>query len=139
MHFLNGACMLMCGKKKFKVSLFAWRLFHNRLPTKNDLVRRHILHIDDNLCVGGCGSLEIADHLHFSCDPFGSVWSAVLQWLHLSFVAPAGSKYHFLQFGQMVGLPRSSYMFFRIIWMTCAWIIWKERNNHIFHQRVAAP
>lgn len=42
----------------------------------------------DNMCVGGCGSSKTANHLLFSCDTFGGVWFAVLQWLHLSFVAP---------------------------------------------------
>jgi len=36
-----------------KVSLFAWRLLHNRLPTHDNLVRRRVLHHDANQCVGG--------------------------------------------------------------------------------------
>jgi len=67
------------------------------------------------------------------------VWFAVLQWLRLSFVAPVGSRNHFLQFGKMPGLPRSSHTFFRIIWLASVWIIWKEMNNRVFHQKVAAP
>lgn len=99
-----------------KVSLFAWRLFRNRLPTKDNLLRRHILPSDDNLCVDGCGSVETTDHLIFLCDTSERVWSAVLQWLHLSFVAPIRSKFHFLQFGHTAGLPHSSFIFFQIIW-----------------------
>ena len=67
-----------------KVSIFSWRLLRNRLPTKDNLVQRQILHNDDNVCVGGCGFVETADHLLFSCDIFGSVWFLVLQWLGLS-------------------------------------------------------
>jgi len=100
-----------------KVSLFAWRLFCNMLPTKYNLVRRHILHTGDNICVGGCGTQETADHLLFGCVPFSNVWYAVLKWLHLSFVTPFRSRNHFHQFGQMAGLPRSSHTFFQIIWM----------------------
>ena len=121
----------------FIVSLFAWRLFCNRLPTKNNLVRCNIIYTGDNNCVGRCRLLETADHLLFSCEPFSNVWSVVLQWLHLSFIAPSGSRNHFYQFGHMVGLLRSSHTFFRIIWLACVWIIWKERNNRVFHQKVA--
>ncbi|AES59191.2 hypothetical protein MTR_1g015510 [Medicago truncatula] len=38
-----------------KVSLFAWRLLHNMLPTRDDLVRQRVLQDDDIVCVGGCG------------------------------------------------------------------------------------
>lgn len=64
-----------------------------------------------------------SDHLLFRCDPFSNVWSAVLQWLHLSFIAPSWSRNHFYQFGHMTGLLRSSHTFFRVIWLACVWII----------------
>jgi len=60
-----------------KVSLFAWRLLRNRLLTKDNLVRRRVLGIDDNVCIGGCGSQETASHLFFDCDTFSSVWFLV--------------------------------------------------------------
>jgi hypothetical protein len=119
-----------------KISLFVWRLLRNRLPTKDNLVRRHILIAEDSFCVGGCGSLETADHLLFRCDPFSSVWFAVLQWLGISFVALGGCRDHFTQFGHLAGLPRSSYSFLQLIWMACVWVIWKERNNRVFHQKI---
>jgi len=112
-----------------EIYLFVWRLFRNRLPTKDNLVRWYILIAEDNFCVGGCGSLEIADHLLFRCDPFSIVWFAVLQWLGISSVPPEGYRDHFTQFSHMAGLPRSSYSFLQLIWMACVWVIWKERNN----------
>jgi hypothetical protein len=42
-----------------KVSIFAWRLFRNRLPTKGNLFRRGIIHHDDQMCVGGCEVQEL--------------------------------------------------------------------------------
>ncbi|AES82220.1 transmembrane protein, putative [Medicago truncatula] len=113
--------------------------FLTKLPTKDGLLRRQILHIDDTLCVGGCGSAETANHPLFSCDTFGSVWLAVLQWLRLSFVAPARCRNHFIQLVQLVGFPRSSYTFLQIIWMACVWIVWMERTNHVFHQLATTP
>jgi len=120
-----------------KVSLFAWRLLRNRLPTKDNLVRRQILHIDDNVCMIGCGTMETADHFLFTCDTFGRVWFLVMQWLHLYFVPPRGNRNHLFQFGNLAGLPYCSHSFIQIIWLTYVWVIRKERNNHVFHQHVA--
>lgn len=117
-----------------KVSLFAWRLFRNRLPTKDNLLLRHVLHSDNIACVGGCGSSETAEHLFIGCAFFGRVWTLVLQWLGLSFVAPVGCRDHYLQFGHMAGLPLYSHSFSQIVWLACVWTIWKERNNRIFNQ-----
>jgi hypothetical protein len=36
-----------------KVSVFVWRLLHNRLPTKDNLLRRRVLLHDDTICTGG--------------------------------------------------------------------------------------
>jgi len=46
-----------------KVSLFAWRLFRNRLPTRDNLARRNILHNNDSACVADCGNVETVQHL----------------------------------------------------------------------------
>jgi len=54
-----------------KVLLFAWKLFQNRLPTKDNLLRRQVLHSNNIACVGGCGSPETAEHLLLGCDFFG--------------------------------------------------------------------
>lgn len=79
-----------------KVSLFVWKPLRNRLPTKNNLLRRKVLHTDDMACVGGCGLPETVEHLLLGCEIFSSVWVAVLQWLHLSFVAHVGCRDHYL-------------------------------------------
>lgn len=62
-----------------KVSVFTWRLFRNRLPTKDNLARQRVIHQDDILCVGGCGSFETVAHLLFGCLTFSSVWPLVYQ------------------------------------------------------------
>jgi len=118
-----------------KVSLFVWRLFRNRLPTKHNLLRRQVLHSDNITCVGGCGSLENVEHLFLGCDFFGRVWTHVLLWLGLSYVSLVGCSDNYLQFGHMAGLPRLSHSFLQLIWLACVWTIWKERNNQIFNQK----
>jgi len=56
-----------------KVGLFAWRQFRDRLPTKDNLVRRGVIHNDSRLCVAGYGSDENSSHLFLHFHLFGSV------------------------------------------------------------------
>jgi hypothetical protein len=47
-----------------KVSVLAWRLLRNRLPTKDNLVRRHIVTHDSRFCVTGfCTHVELDKNL----------------------------------------------------------------------------
>ncbi|GAU45418.1 hypothetical protein TSUD_243290 [Trifolium subterraneum] len=57
-----------------KVSIFAWRLLSDRLPTKTNLVARGILSPAAHLCVTGCGEVESAHHLFISCIHMFNKW-----------------------------------------------------------------
>jgi len=46
-----------------KVSIFAWRLFLSRIPTRDKLVQRHVILASDQNCVANCGLNEYRDHL----------------------------------------------------------------------------
>jgi len=54
-----------------KVVLFAWRLFRDRLPTKDNLIHRGVIDQDSRLCVAGCGSVEPSHHLFLHCNILG--------------------------------------------------------------------
>jgi len=45
-----------------KVSIFAWRLFLNWVPTRDNLVHRRVLLASDQSCVANCGYNEDDDH-----------------------------------------------------------------------------
>ena len=62
-----------------KVVLFVWRLLHDRLPTKDNLHRRHVIDSDTQICVSGCGLIETSTHLFLHCNLFGSVWNHIFQ------------------------------------------------------------
>lgn len=50
-----------------KVNIFVWRFFFlNRILTKNNFVRRHILAYNDAQCLSDCGYLEDRDRFIFS-------------------------------------------------------------------------
>ncbi|GAU44688.1 hypothetical protein TSUD_183460 [Trifolium subterraneum] len=61
-----------------KVSILAWRLLRNRLPTKSNLITRGILPTAAHFCVSGRGEAESAHHLFLSCSTFGSLWPMVV-------------------------------------------------------------
>jgi len=56
-----------------KVVVFAWRLFRDRLPTKDNLLRRGVINFDSRLCVAGCDTVETSYHLFLHCNIFGTV------------------------------------------------------------------
>ena len=60
-----------------KVVLFAWRLFRDKLPTKDNLLHRGVIDNDSRMCVGGCGLEESSHHLFLHCNVFGSVWHLI--------------------------------------------------------------
>jgi len=60
-----------------KVVVFAWRLFRDRLPTKDNLLRRGVINHDSRTCVAGCDFVESSSHLFLHCNIFGSVWHLI--------------------------------------------------------------
>jgi hypothetical protein len=122
-----------------KVSLFVWRLLRNRLPTKDNLARRSVIPSAQTACVLGCGHPETANHLFLDCVFFGSIWYEVWDWLGISFVSPGVIRHHLHQFINMVGLPRVTHLFMKIIWFAFVWVLWKERNNQVFQQVATSP
>jgi hypothetical protein len=82
-----------------KVVLFAWRLFRDRLPTKDNLHCRGVI-IDhaSTVCVAGCGSSKSSNHLFLHCNIFGSIWHLIYRWVGISTVVPNYVLDHFNQF-----------------------------------------
>ena len=69
-----------------KVSMFVWRLQLNCSLTKDNFIKRRVIHNNDCLCIGGCNIAKDRDHLFVRCDVFGRLWSLVANWLSFEFV-----------------------------------------------------
>jgi len=121
-----------------KISLFAWRLLRDRLPTTDNLIKRHILHLNAQLCVGGGGTIEDAKHLFLFCDFFGKLWYGISHWLGYNIVFPENVTGHLYQFGTFSGFSNSKHSTLNLIWLSCVWVIWLEMNARIFHQKEAS-
>ncbi|XP_058746378.1 uncharacterized protein LOC131619282 [Vicia villosa] len=69
----------------FKIKAFAWRLFVNRLPTKDLLLYRGINFTPSNLNCFSCNThVEDKDHLFFKCDVIKVVWKEIGAWVDYS-------------------------------------------------------
>ncbi|GAU40791.1 hypothetical protein TSUD_348880 [Trifolium subterraneum] len=115
-----------------KVSIFAWRLLRDRLPTKTNLVSRDILSPEAHHCVSGCGIVESTQHLFLSCSTFGSLWSLVSSWIDSTLVDSQTLPDHFMQFTSSAGVSRARRSFMQLIWLACVWVVWHERNQRLF-------
>ncbi|GAU19449.1 hypothetical protein TSUD_76930 [Trifolium subterraneum] len=94
---------------------FRMRLLRDRLPTKANLVTRGIISPEAYYCVTGCGYIETAQHLFFTCGTFGSLWSAVRSWLGFFSVDPQNPSDHFLQFIHLAGGRRAQRSFLQLL------------------------
>ncbi|CAJ2644534.1 unnamed protein product [Trifolium pratense] len=115
-----------------KVSICAWRLLRDRLPTKANLVTRGILSTEAHLCTSGCGEVESAQHLFLSCSFFGPLWSLVSSWIGSSVVTAQTLSDHFVRFTDSAGGSRARRSFMQLIWLACVWVVWTERNHRLF-------
>ncbi|XP_058750269.1 uncharacterized protein LOC131623286 [Vicia villosa] len=84
-----------------KIKVFGWRFFLNRLPTKDQLAKRNVLHrIEDKLCVLCSVENEDLFHLCFLCSFARSVWINIGTWLDISLTEPLEGYLHFSYFLQ---------------------------------------
>ena len=99
-----------------KVVVFAWRLFRDRLPTKDNLLRRGVINHDSRMCVAGCDSIELSSHLFLHCNIFGSVWHFIYSWIGVSVTNPFYVPDHFHQFGFCGGIGKRRRSILQVIW-----------------------
>nr|ABD28363.1 hypothetical protein MtrDRAFT_AC148289g7v2 [Medicago truncatula] len=95
-----------------KVSVFAWRMFRDRLPTKDNLSRRKY---HSGRCPG--------------------VWYLVHHWLSVPLVNPLSISNHYLQFRISSGFAIFRCSFMHLLWFASIWVIWKEMNARIFRAK----
>jgi hypothetical protein len=111
-----------------KVSIFAWRLLRNRLPTKANLVTQGIISPDLHYCVtiAVVWSRLNTYFLHAALLILSGLWFSiglVFQWRILT-----ASQTTFFQFIYSAGSLRLRRSFMQLVWFACVWIVWNERN-----------
>jgi len=76
--------------------------------------------------VGGCCTNEDVNHLFMRFNFFGPIFVTM---------NPTHISDHFLQFGQLRGLTKNHRSAIHLLWLSCIWVIWNEKNGQIFKQK----
>lgn len=116
-----------CNLLPSKVSIFAWRLLQNKLPTKESLANKGVFGPNGAVtCVFCSKDVENHSHLFFTCGFVYKVWMAVNLWSGA--VGPMHNRLIvvltiFLYFaGTLKGRKRRRSR--HVIWMATAWVLW---------------
>ncbi|XP_058759055.1 uncharacterized protein LOC131632268 [Vicia villosa] len=120
------------GVIPLKVSVLAWRVWQNRIPTRDNLVKRGILVDSQNSCPFGCDEEESVSHIFFECPLAWNAWSEVLRWLGFLYVSHNSALQNFDHFAGISSGGKVLKDRLSVIWFTCLWTIWKRRNEEIF-------
>ncbi|KAF1868903.1 hypothetical protein Lal_00048182 [Lupinus albus] len=128
------------SKASLNVTCFAWRLFQDRIPTKDALSRRGVTTIgtDDILCSFCREHSESSHHLFSSCSFTFSVWQLVYNWLGISVVLHHNTSTHFLNHMGLVK-DKKCYKVWSVVWLATVWAIWLSRNDLIFNSNLNTP
>ncbi|MCH83704.1 glutamate-gated kainate-type ion channel receptor subunit GluR5 [Trifolium medium] len=116
-----------------RLSILAWRLFKNRLPTKENLRRRGIKINSSIFCVGGCGEMESEEHLFFNCPILSMAWREIVKWLGIPVAFVNGGYEHYLMFKGLISSITKIKERLGILWLSIVDAIWKARNAMIFN------
>jgi hypothetical protein len=121
-----------------KIIAFSWQLLHNRIPTRDNLVRCGVIRGDNSReCVLCFGSLESLTHLFLHCDFAFSIWVKIFTWLGVIVVMPATLSSLFELLSGLATTKKARKVNL-LVWHTTIWLIWRARNEVIFNNSVKA-
>jgi hypothetical protein len=118
-----------------KVSCFVWRLFQNRIATKDNLCKRGVIDQRSIRCLGECGAEESITHLFFECPIFAGIWYRISNWLRIPSAFHNEGMSHMKQFEGLAGSGRVFTNRICVIWFAAIWSIWKARNDKLFKNK----
>jgi hypothetical protein len=108
-----------------KIHFFLWLLSHNKLLTRDNLVKRK--NVDDLTCVF-CNEIESCQHLFFDCVVAANMWEKVLDALGLNLNI---SNIHDVA---ALWADRKKYKKCNLIFAAVLRAIWITRNDHVFNR-----
>jgi mannosylglycoprotein endo-beta-mannosidase len=120
-----------------KVVAFSWKLLHDRIPTKDNLSSRGLLHHsqDGGNCVWCDHVSETANHLFLFCNMSHAVWYEIFKWLGVVVVMPPNVMTFFAYFTSLAKNIKTR-KGLGLVWHTALWVIWCARNKRIFKGEV---
>ncbi|GKC19836.1 RNA-directed DNA polymerase, eukaryota [Tanacetum coccineum] len=113
-----------------KVNIFVWKLQCDRLPTRNNLVRRGV-HVPHACCpVCETGTEDVA-HLFFLCEVARDVSRLICRWWNISWMQ-VGSFAEWLDWFTSIRLGSRLKSVLEGVFLVAWWSIWGFRNQHLF-------
>jgi len=106
-----------------KVSVFVWRLLQNKLPTKDNLVKRDVISVKDYFCAAGFSEMELSIHLFLHCNLFDLLWYLVRGWSGFSSVDLCSILGLFNHYAILTLGSKARRSFLHLICVTCVWLI----------------
>jgi hypothetical protein len=91
-----------------KRSIFVWRLLHNRVPTRDNLLQQRIIARSDQEGTTTCGMNEDVNHLFVNCNFHGRLWYLVSGGLGFSTVYNSRILEHIYQFCSLGGFSHKA-------------------------------
>jgi hypothetical protein len=123
-----------CGAPS-KVCAFAWQLLLDRIPTKDNLLKRRIIQPAQGVCVF-CGlAPESSTHLFLHCRGAAKVWYDVSRWLGFFNTLPH-TIVSSLAMLLLCAKNKKERGGLCLIWAAYVWVIWSIRNDIIFNNGV---
>ncbi|XP_058741959.1 uncharacterized protein LOC131614382 [Vicia villosa] len=116
-----------------KIKLFALRFLIDRLPTKDELLKRGLSSISNPNC-DFCGNvLESTSHLFFLCQEAREIWNHIFGWLGIK---EEINFEEFLSFGDLQDKVknRKRITLINFVWFATIWSLWLMRNAIIFKE-----
>jgi hypothetical protein len=86
--------LILIKSTPLKVSVFALHFVADRLPTRDNLLRRGIVNVDSQFCSLDCGFVESLSHLFFVCEGSHRVWCGVKNWVGIQGAFPNNALSH---------------------------------------------
>ncbi|XP_057792983.1 uncharacterized protein LOC131009585 [Salvia miltiorrhiza] len=115
-----------------KARVTAWRILRNRLPICDNLRKRNIPMVDEEIMCNMCfHQIETTNHLFLLCPKTGVVWDEIQRWLGVSAARPHCAVSH-LDFFAHLGRGKKSQKFLTALWICIIWLLWKRRNESRF-------
>jgi len=114
-----------------KVSIFAWGLFLNRVPTKDKLVQMRVYPIMTKVALW----FVVPMRPEITCLLIVLFLMVCGRLLLVGSVFHGSLVNHLHQFGGLRGFTNKTQLSLNIIWLSAVRVIWKERNKQIFQRR----